>query len=239
MGNVIPFSDDAHRRYRLNDPDTSQQAAELIDSDRLRRLQFEVWQYFTTVPRATQLDVEDYFNDHRSTYRSRVPELVEKGLLRFTGFKRLQKGRNRRVYELARYNKTEKEMTTPTSIDTRVEQYVKIRDKIKDLEKIHDDTVKPYKDALEGLNALLLQHLQELGVESARTSSGTVYRSNKTSASVADPAAFFDFVLANKTFDLLDKRANKTAVSDYVKDNGTPPPGVNYTVSQVVGVRRG
>jgi hypothetical protein len=126
-----------------------------------------------------------------------------------------------------------------TSIDTRVEQYVKIRDKIRDLEKAHDDTIKPYKDALEGLNALLLQHLQELGVESARTSSGTVYRSNKTSASVADPAAFFDFVLANKTFDLLDKRANKTAVTDYVKDTGSPPPGVNYTVSQVVGVRRG
>jgi hypothetical protein len=201
MSNVVDFN----RLYRRTDPDTSQEAAELLGDERLRHLQFEVWQYFTTVPRATQLDVEDYFNDHRSTYRSRVPELVEKGLLRFTGFKRLQKGRNRRVYELARYNETEKKMTTPTSIDTRVEQYVKIRDKIRDLEKAHDDAIKPYKDALEGLNALLLQHLQELGVESARTSSGTVYRSNKTSASVADPAAFFDFVLASKQFELLDK----------------------------------
>ena len=52
------------------------------------------------VRRATLLDVEDCFDDHRSTYRSRVPELVELGLLRYSGEKKLQAGRNRRIYEL-------------------------------------------------------------------------------------------------------------------------------------------
>ena len=92
--------DDSYKRYRRGDPDTSQEAAELIDPGRLRRLQSEVYELFRMVRRATLLDVEDCFDDHRSTYRSRVPELVELGLLRYSGEKKLQAGRNRRIYEL-------------------------------------------------------------------------------------------------------------------------------------------
>jgi len=125
-----------------------------------------------------------------------------------------------------------------TTIDDRVDQYVKIRDKIREMEKTHEEIIKPYKEALEGLNSLLLQHLQTMGVESARTMSGTVYITPKTSASVADVSAFWDFIISNNAFELIDKRANKTAVSDFVREKGMAPPGVNYSVTHVVGVRR-
>jgi len=231
---------DTHHRYRRSDPDTSREAAEHIDSERLRILHQEVINFFCTVPNATQLDLENFYNDHRSTYRSRVPELVEKGWLYYTGGKRLQNGRMRRVYALT--SKKEKTMNAPTpapkTIDQRVDQYVQIRDKIRDMEKAHDEAIKPYKDALEGLNGLLLNHLNSLGVESARTNSGTVYATRRTSASVADPNAFWDYILESKQYELIDKRANKTAVTDFVTVTGNPPPGVNFSVTQVVGVRR-
>ena len=127
---------------------------------------------------------------------------------------------------------------TRATIDERVEQYVQIRDKIRELEKAHEEMIKPYKDALSGLNSILLQHLQKLGVESARTAAGTVYVTERTSASLADVTAFWDYVINTKEFDLIDKRANKTAVADYVKSNGIAPPGVNYAVTHLVGVRR-
>lgn len=124
------------------------------------------------------------------------------------------------------------------TIDQRVDEYIQIRDRISAMEKAHDEAVKPFKTVLEGLNGLLLQYLNNLGVESARTNSGTVYVTRKTSATVADPAVFWEFIKRTGQQELIDKRANKTAVSDFVTETGNPPPGVNFSVMQVVGVRR-
>jgi hypothetical protein len=136
-------------------------------------------------------------------------------------------------------NKPQHQMTPPpASIDVRVDQYVQIRDKIRDLEKAHDEMIRPYKEALEQLGSVLLGHLVKTGLESARTASGTVYRSEKVSASIQDVSAFWGHVMATQDWSLIDKRANKTAVTDYVATHGTAPPGVNYSVSHVVGVRR-
>lgn len=129
-------------------------------------------------------------------------------------------------------------VTNEADIAKRVGQYVAIRDKIKELEENHAIQLKPYKDTLEGLANLMLKHLNDMGIESARTDNGTVYKSARVSASIADPSAFWDYVLKNKDWDMIDKRANKTAVSDYVDTNGSAPPGVNYSVMSVVGVRR-
>lgn len=124
------------------------------------------------------------------------------------------------------------------SIEKRVDQYVQIRDQIRDMEKKHEEAIKPYKDALEQLGSVLLDHLTRTGLESARTASGTVYRTERVSASIQDVSAFWGHVVASQAWDLIDKRANKTAVTDYVSVHGTAPPGVNYAVSHVVGVRR-
>ena len=130
-------------------------------------------------------------------------------------------------------------MQTPTvAIEKRVEQYVQLRDLIKEIEQRHKEELQPYKDGLEALNGSLLKHLNAIGAESVRTNHGTVYRTNKDSATIADPKAFWDYVVTSKEFELIDKRANKTAVRDYIDDNGAPPPGGNYTQVSVVGVRR-
>lgn len=124
------------------------------------------------------------------------------------------------------------------NIEERVKQYVSIRDKIRDMEEKHKEELAPYKQVLEGLNSVLLKHLLAVGGDSVRTAAGTVYRSERASATIADAEAFMDYVIKNNEFSLLDKRANKTAVADFVKDNNRAPPGVNYSVMHVVGVRR-
>jgi hypothetical protein len=123
-------------------------------------------------------------------------------------------------------------------IKKRVEQYVALRDKIKAIEADQKEHLKPYKNMLEQLNGTLLQHLNDINTDSASTEAGSVYRTAKKSASLADAQAFMDFVVANQAFDLLDRKANVSAVEDYINDNKVPPPGVNFSTTYIVGVRR-
>jgi hypothetical protein len=123
-------------------------------------------------------------------------------------------------------------------IATRVAQYVKLRDKIKAKEAEQKAELKPLKDTLEQLNAVLLAHLNQIGGDSVSTGGGTVYRTEKKSASLADAQAFMDYVIANQAFDLLDRKANVNAVEAHIQENDVPPPGVNFSSTFVVGVRR-
>ena len=131
-------------------------------------------------------------------------------------------------------------MTTPITLDIskRVDQYVRLRDQIKKLDDEHKEKMKPYKEVLDKLNGVLLAHLNEIHGDSVRTGSGTVYRTAKKAASLADADAFMQFVIDNEAWDLLDRKANVTAVSDFIEENGGTPPGVNFSSTYIVGVRR-
>lgn len=123
-------------------------------------------------------------------------------------------------------------------IATRVDQYVKLRDLIKAKDDAHKTAMKPYRETLEQLNSVLLAHLNSIGGQSVSTEFGTVYRTEKSSASLADASAFMDYVIANQAFDLLDRKANVTAVEEFIKENNSPPPGVNYQSRFEAGIRR-
>lgn len=123
-------------------------------------------------------------------------------------------------------------------IEKRVKQYIQLRDLIKKEDDEHKAKMKPKRELLERLNGVLLEHLHSINGDSVRTEGGTVYRTEKKSASLADPAAFMDYVLTTQNFDLLDRKANVTAVADFIAEHNAPPPGVNFSISHLVGVRR-
>jgi hypothetical protein len=131
-------------------------------------------------------------------------------------------------------------MNAPLHLDIskRIDQYVRLRDEIKRLDDEHKDKMKPYRDALEKLNGLLLDHLNIVGGDSVKSEHGTVYRTQRRSASLADPDAFMRFVIENEAWDLLDRKANVTAVVDFIEENEVAPPGVSLNQAYIVGVRR-
>lgn len=126
----------------------------------------------------------------------------------------------------------------PVDISKRVAQYVQLRDIIKAKEAEQKKELEKHKKLLEELNSILLNHLNEIGGNSLNTDAGTVYRTEKKSAPLSDPAAFMEYVITNAAYDLLDRKANVTAVTEFIKQNNTPPPGVNFSSAYVVGVRR-
>ena len=125
----------------------------------------------------------------------------------------------------------------PKRLDDMVQIYVKLRDKIDAANKLHDEKMKPAKEYLVRLNVGLMAALQASGQDSGKTPYGTAYLSTKKSTSIADGTVFREFVISNGFWDLLDWKANSTAVADYIA-SGKQPPGINFSQTITVGVRR-
>lgn len=136
-----------------------------------------------------------------------------------------------------------------TDFATRVAQYRALRDEIKRLNDEHKKKMAPYNETLEQLNSALLQHLDAVKANSVNTEAGTAYKTLKKSATIADGAAFRQYVVATGDWDLADWRANAVAIEQYIdkqaeaaKSDPTitpvPPPGVNFSTHYEVGVRK-
>lgn len=126
----------------------------------------------------------------------------------------------------------------PENIDDLVNQYIRLRDKLKEAEDAHKEKTKNARAYLELLNGKLLERLNDVGGDSVKTPHGTVYRTTRRSASIADGDTFRQYVIEQEQFDLVDWRANANAVDDFIKENGVQPPGVNFSQAFTVGVRR-
>lgn len=117
-----------------------------------------------------------------------------------------------------------------------IEKYIALRAKKKAIQDRHKAELAPYNEWLDKLGAELLKALDTTGQDSAKSEAGTVYRTTKKSASLKDPAAFLDFIIKESAWDMMDKKANTTAVEDYIEEHGVEPPGVEFTRVIEVGV---
>jgi hypothetical protein len=118
------------------------------------------------------------------------------------------------------------------------EMFIKLRDTKKEKDDAHKESLKKIVAAMDRLEAGLLEHLNEAGVNSVASDAGTAYKSVQVSASIEDKEAFRKFVLETEQWEALDLKANKTFVKDYMDENQEVPPGVKVSQIQTVGVQR-
>ena len=128
----------------------------------------------------------------------------------------------------------------PSEIAKRVEQFIKLRDKIAEIKKEQEAVLKPYTETLLKLNTLLLELVAAAGVDSVKINGvGTVFKTVKDSATVADGAEFRRFVIGSEAWDIIDWRANAPGVRAYMEENeGAVPPGINFRRNASINVRR-
>lgn len=120
-----------------------------------------------------------------------------------------------------------------------IENYIRVRDKKKELDEEHKKRMEPYTELLEQMNGALLAALDAAGTDSiSKTGVGTAYRTTKRSASLENPDEFQRHVIGAQDWDLLDWKANITAVMDFAEKNNALPPGVRVSQRVEVGVRR-
>jgi hypothetical protein len=119
-----------------------------------------------------------------------------------------------------------------------VDGYVKLRDKKAALKARHDAEMAPLIAMMDKIEVHLLQAMQEQGVTSYKADAGTAYAQTRTSVSTADSDAFFRFCIDTGNTHLMEKRAAKTQVEEFVNAGGDLPPGLNYRRELVVNIRR-
>ena len=123
-------------------------------------------------------------------------------------------------------------------VEDIVRDYVSIRDSVAEIKARQKAELDPYAQALAKLESQMMTILVDAGVDSMKTPAGTAYRSEKTSVTVADKSAFMDYIQSNGAFDLLDVRANNTAVEGFMAEHQDVPPGVNIRREASVNFRR-
>ncbi len=119
-----------------------------------------------------------------------------------------------------------------------IEKYIAIRDKKAEIVAAHKAKIAKIDETLDKVEAVLLVQLEENGMESARCKSGTVYKSNRTSATVADWDYVLNFIQTHDLWNMLERRVSKQAVEQYKEEHGDLPPGINWREEVVVNVRR-
>lgn len=121
-----------------------------------------------------------------------------------------------------------------------IEKYIKLRDEKKAAEdQIKEVMAAKFIQPMEAIEQELMTCLNLMGVDSMKTAVGTAFRRAEVSVTVADQAAFSRHVIGNEAWNLIDFRANKTGVKAFVEETGgLLPPGINYTTTSVVSVRK-
>lgn len=119
-----------------------------------------------------------------------------------------------------------------------VAKYIELRDQKAQLKTEYDIQIAPIEAKMSKIEGKLLEVLDQTGGKSFNTPHGTAYVSVRTTASVADREAFFDFVKQNEEWPLMEVRASKLAVEQYKSVNQELPPGINWREERVVNIRR-
>ena len=126
----------------------------------------------------------------------------------------------------------------PEEIRQLVELNVQLREKKTVLKKAFDARCKPLNESMAEIENKMLEHLHSLGVESFKTKAGTAYVSKRTSATLGDRDAFWDYIFQNNMPELLELRAGKAACQEFLEANGELPPGVSWREEQTVNFRK-
>lgn len=119
-----------------------------------------------------------------------------------------------------------------------VAKYIELRDKKAEYKAEYEVKVGRIEEALDKIEAKLLEVFDTAGMDSVKTEAGTAYVSTRTAASVADRDSFMEFVRTNDEWPLLEVRASKAAVEEYRSQHDDLPPGINWREERVVNIRR-
>lgn len=121
-----------------------------------------------------------------------------------------------------------------------IENYLKLRNKIEQIQSKHKDELEPYISLRQQLETALLDYLNKTNLQSVNGAGGTAYKLLSTSVTVKDWAKTLEYIRANDQWELLEARVSKTAVLEILEENKETKksiPGVQVAQAFVVRVR--
>ena len=123
--------------------------------------------------------------------------------------------------------------------DRLTDAYIKIRDKRSTILQEYERQDNELKEQLEIISNQLLDICRETGVESLRTSAGTVSRTVKSRYWTNDWGNMYEFIMQNNAPQLLEQRIHQTNMKTFLAENPEVlPAGLNQDSKYTITVRR-
>ena len=118
-----------------------------------------------------------------------------------------------------------------------IARYHALKDTLKEMEIEYAEATKPYNAAIQAIETECLARLQAQGLQNAKTPHGTAYLATQTRVSVRDKGEFFRHMQGSRKTSvrirdgcyMLDIRALKEPVKEFVKEHNANPPGVEVS----------
>jgi hypothetical protein len=125
------------------------------------------------------------------------------------------------------------------TIKDLIMKYVELRHEKTKVQDRHKVEVAPYNQALAGLEAVFMAEMDKQEVDSISARDlGTIYRSTRSTVTVADFDLLKAYVLEHDAWELLQARASAPAVEAHLEDTGELPPGINISRILKINVRK-
>lgn len=128
--------------------------------------------------------------------------------------------------------------TASRTVEDVIAAYVKLRSVKDQREAAHKAEQKKITEKLTKLEAWLHMKMHVDKVKGFNTNAGTAHTFTVEQATVADMDALLEYVRENEAWHLLEKRVSKTGVRALLDENQPLPPGVNWSSSTVIHVRK-
>ena len=129
-------------------------------------------------------------------------------------------------------------MDLQTKADTMAGRYVALRDFKSKIKAELDEKIGKIDAALGTTEAEMMTFLNQTGQESANTKSGTFFKKTTTKSKVADRDVFLQFVIDGGHINFLTNHVSADAVSEYIGEHKTVPPGISCDREVVISVNR-
>jgi hypothetical protein len=123
-----------------------------------------------------------------------------------------------------------------TDVSKLVAAYRQLRDKKGQIEAAVKARVAPIAKKMEEIEIYLLELSKKQGVDSFKTSEGTVYKYKSSSVRMSDWPIFLGFVKENDGWELLTRGASKNEVIALF-ESGTAVPGIEIFNEFKMGFR--
>ena len=130
-------------------------------------------------------------------------------------------------------------MSEDMSVERLTGVYIKIRDARTALAAKFKAEDGELQEQLEQIKRALLDYCETNGLESARTTAGTFYRTVKTRYWTSDWESVYKFVIDQNIPELFEKRLNQTVLKELIEeDPDFALPGLNSDSEYVITVRK-
>ena len=131
-------------------------------------------------------------------------------------------------------------MSEKQSIGETIEEYVLMRDMLKEKRRDFKEFEAGVKADMEGLEAEILDQQRSIGVTSLSTERFTAFQTTKEFFRVGDWDAIIAYIKKSGNYQMLEKRIGKLATKEIIDTEGISADsiGVDYTAEVHVQIRK-